>query len=269
MPRKLTLGQYIGLAFAFILAILSLLPLLWMFFLSGSRVDPESGAIHLDGAAFQRLVSTVPIWLWAFNSLVIALITTASNLLLGAMAGYAFAVKDAPGLRLLFWFCLATIMVPSQVTVIPLFLMASKMGLMNSYLGLVFPSLVSAFGVFLMRQFMAGIPRSLFEAARLDGCSEWMLFTRIALPMARPALAVLGLFSFTYSWNDFLWPLIVSNKRAMWTLPVGLASLKNEFNVDTSLLMAGASFAAIPMVLLFLGLQRHFVSGLTAGAVKG
>lgn len=185
------------------------------------------------------------------------------------MAGYAFARKRAPGLRLLFSLCLATMMIPAQVTVIPLFLMVAGFGLVNTYTALIVPSLATAFGVFMMRQFISTLPASLFEAARLDGCNEWQIFTRIVLPLIRPALAVLGIFAFTSSWNDFLWPLVVCNRRDMWTLPVGLASLQSEFNVDTSLLMAGASFAALPMIALFFALQRHFVSGLTVGAVKG
>lgn len=254
---------------AVVLAAASLVPLVWMVILAATSIDAESGARRLDGAAFHRLFTTLPVLRWAFNSLWVSLCVTAGNLLFCSMAGYAFAVKRAPGLKGMFWFCMATMMVPAQVTVIPLFLMASGAGMINTYTALILPSLASAFGVFMMRQFTSTLPRSLFEAARIDGCSEWRLFTQIVLPLIRPALAVLGIFVFTSSWNNFLWPLVVCNQRNMWTLPVGLASLQNEFLTDVSLQMAGATFAALPMIILFFILQRHFVSGLTLGAVKG
>jgi multiple sugar transport system permease protein len=262
-PQKLWIGL------AVLLAGLNLIPLLWMFLLAASRVHVETGALQLDLAGFRRLFTALPAVRWALNSFLVSVAITAGNLLFCSMAGYAFAKKQAPGLRALFWLCLATMMVPAQVTVIPLFLMMSGLGLANTYIALIAPTLATAFGVFLMRQFISTLPTSLFEAARLDGCNEWQTFTLIVLPLVRPALAVLGIFAFTSSWNDFLWPLVICNRRDMWTLPVGLASLQQEFNVDTSLLMAGAAFAAIPMIILFFALQKHFLSGLTVGAVKG
>ena len=254
---------------ALLLACLNLVPLLWMFILSATRIHAETGAMQFDGTAFHRLFTTQPVGRWALNSFLVSVAITAGNLLFCSMAGYAFARKHAPGLRLLFWLCLATMMIPAQVTMIPLFLMMAGFGLVNTYAALILPSLATAFGVFMMRQFISTLPASLFEAARLDGCNEWQTFTQIVLPLIRPALAVLGIFAFTSSWNDFLWPLVICNRREMWTLPVGLASLQQEFNVDVPLLMAGATFAALPMIALFFALQRHFVSGLTVGAVKG
>jgi multiple sugar transport system permease protein len=254
---------------AIALAVTCLIPLVWMVFLAATSIDAESGSRRMDGSSFERLFSTLPVLRWAFNSLFVSLCVTAGNLLFCSMAGYAFALKRAPGMKWMFWFCMATMMVPAQVTVIPLFLMAAQAGMINTYSALILPSVASAFGVFMMRQFTSTLPRSLFEAARIDGCGEWRLFTQIVLPLIRPALAVLGIFVFTSSWNNFLWPLVVCNQREMWTLPVGLASLQSEFLTDTSLQMAGAAFAAIPMIILFFALQKHFVSGLTLGAVKG
>ena len=262
-------AQKLWIVASLVLACLNLVPLFWMFLLAASRVHAETGAFQLDLGAFHRLFSTQPVWRWAFNSLLMSIVVTAGNLLFCSMAGYAFARKRAPGLGLLFKLCLLTMMIPAQVTVIPLFLMVEGLGLVNTYTALIVPSLATAFGVFLMRQFISTLPGSLFEAARLDGCNEWQIFARIVVPLTRPALAVLGIFAFTSSWNDFLWPLVICNRREMWTLPVGLASLQTEFNVDVPLLMAGACFAALPMIALFFALQRHFVSGLTMGAVKG
>lgn len=261
--------QKLWITVALVMAFLNLLPLIWMVILSASRLHNETGRLHLDTAAFHRLFSTQPVWRWALNSLLVSVTVTGGNLLFCSMAGFAFARKRAPGLRLLFWLCLATMMIPAQVAVIPLFLMATGLGLVNTYTALIVPSLATGFGVFLMRQFISTLPAALFEAARIDGCNEWQIFVQIVLPLVRPALAVLGIFAFTSSWNDFLWPLVICNRRDMWTLPVGLASLQSEFNVDTSLLMAGACFTALPMIALFFALQRHFVSGLTMGAVKG
>ncbi len=267
--NRISPWQKIGLGLVLLLALLNLVPTVWMILLAATRVDAGRGALRLDGAAFHRLFTELPVWRWAINSLCVSVAVTAGNLLFCSMAGYAFAKKRAPGLQALFWLCLATMMVPAQVTVIPLFLMVAGLGLSNTYVALIAPTLATAFGVFMMRQFISTLPTSLFEAARLDGCNEWQTFTHIVLPLVRPAVAVLGVFVFTSSWNDFLWPLVICNRRDMWTLPVGLASLKNEFNVDVPLMMAGATFAALPMIALFFALQRHFVSGLTVGAVKG
>jgi multiple sugar transport system permease protein len=267
--NRAPIAQKFWMMVALTMALLNLLPLIWMVILSGSRVHAETGRLQPDLAAFHRLFSTLPVWRWTLNSLLVSVAVTGGNLLFCSMAGFAFARKRAPGLRLLFWLCLATMMIPAQISVIPLFLMATKLRLVNTYTALIVPSLATGFGIFLMRQFISTLPASLFEAARIDGCNEWQIFVRIVLPLVRPALAVLGIFAFTSSWNDFLWPLVICNRRDMWTLPVGLASLQSEFNVDTSLLMAGACFAAVPMIALFFAFQRHFVSGLTMGAVKG
>src|SRR5690606_37502439 len=148
------------------------------------------------------------------------------------MAGYAFAKLRFPGQRVLFWIFLATMMIPVQVTVLPLFLLVRDLGLMNTYLGLVLPTLVTAFGIFLMKQFIQGLPGALIEAARIDGCSELGIFWKIIFPLTAPAAAVLAILSFTSSWNSFLWPLLVTVDNQRWTLPVGLSSLNDNFFAD-------------------------------------
>ena len=256
-------------------ALMALLPLYWL--LTGAfkppkslvKMPPDMVPPGFTLEHFERLFELSAAGSWLLNSLIAATVTTLANVVLCSMAGYAFAKLRFPGNRVLFWTCLCTMMVPVQVTVIPLFLMVRGFGLMNTYLGLVLPSLVTAFGIFLMKQFIQTIPGSLIEAARIDGCHEFMIFWRIVFPIAVPAAAVLAILSFTSSWNNFLWPLLVTIDNDMWTLPVGLASLNDNFFTDYGLTMAGAALAAVPMIVLFIALQRFFLKGLTIGAVKG
>lgn len=253
----------------------ALLPLYWL--LTGSvkppeallKMPPDIVPQSVTATHWERLFEMTGAARWVWNSLRVSVVVTASNVILCSMAGYAFAKLQFPGRRTLFWVCLCTMMVPAQVTVIPLFLMVRSLGLINTYAGLVLPSLAGAFGIFLMKQFVQGLPTSLIEAARIDGASEFGIFWKIIFPLARPAVGVLAILSFTSSWNSFLWPLIVAVDDQLWTLPVGIASINESFFKDYGLMMAAAAVAAIPMILLFLSMQRYFVKGLTVGAVKG
>lgn len=270
--KALRLLIYIPLT---LMALAALLPLYWL--LTGSIKPPESLLkmppdmlpTGLTGEHFTRLFDMTPAGRWLLNSLVIGLLTVVSNVVLCSMAGYGFAKHRFPGGKTLFWICLCTMMVPTQVTVIPLFIGVRSLGLMNTYVGILLPSLVTAFGIFLMRQFMQSIPNSLIEAARMDGCHEFFIFWRIIFPLCKPVVAVLAILSFTSSWNNFLWPLVVGVDTDMWTLPVGLSSINDNFFKDYGLAMAGAAVAAVPMILLFLALQRYFLKGLLVGSVKG
>lgn len=256
-------------------ALAALLPLYWL--LTGSiktpdallKIPPEMIPHDVTLAHLRNLFDVTPAGRWLLNSLLIAAITTISNIVLCSMAGYGFAKMHFPGRRTLFWLCLCTMMVPAQVTVIPLFLMVRGLGLIDTYAGLVLPSLVTAFGIFLMKQFIQSMPNSMIEAARIDGSSELMIFWRIIFPLSKPAVAVLAILSFTSSWNSFLWPLLVAVDDHHWTLPVGIASLNDNFFKDYGMTMAGAAVAAVPMIVLFLALQKYFIKGLTVGAVKG
>jgi len=271
---RFSILRFPGYLLLFLFAVAALLPLYWL--LTGS-VRPAATLLEAPPLVpqafslehFQRLFELSPAGRWLFNSIVLAVITTLSNVLLCSMAGYGFAKLRFLGHRSLFWLCLCTMMVPVQVTVIPLFLMVRTAGLMNSYIGLALPTLATAFGIFLMKQFIQTIPTSLTEAARIDGCHEFMIFWRIVFPLSIPAVTTLSILSFTSSWNGFLWPLLVTVDNDMWTMPVGLASIEDNFFTDYGLTMAGAAVAAIPMIMLFLGLQRFFLKGLTIGAVKG
>ena len=155
------------------------------------------------------------------------------------------------------------------MTLVPLFLIMSRLNLLDTYAGLVLPGIAGPFGVFLMKQFISTLPTDLIEAATIDGCGEWLTFMKVILPLAKPGLAVLGIFTFMGQWNQFLWPLIITNSSSMRTLPVGLALLQEELPMQYGLLMAGATYAAIPMIIIFLMFQKYFLRGITVGALKG
>jgi multiple sugar transport system permease protein len=205
---------------------------------------------------------------WTLNTLVYSVVSVVAVLLLASLAGYAFAKKRFPGRETMFWSFLSMVMVPYHVTLIPTFVLISKLGGVDTYWGLILPTLANAQAVFLMRQFIGGLPDELFEAARLDGCSEWRVFTRIVLPLCKPILATLGVFVFLWHWNDFLWPLIVGQDTHMRTLTVGVAALQQE-NVPLNVVLAGATVAFVPIFAAYLVGQRYFTEGVTMSGIKG
>lgn len=218
---------------------------------------------------FQRFLERPDVGRWILNSLIVSVTVTAAQLLISVMAGYAFAKKEFPARNFLFWLYVGSMMVPSQVTLVPLYITMSKLGFVNTYYGLIFPALAGPFGVFLMKQYMSTLPTELIEAAKIDGSSEWNTFVKIIVPLSKPGLAVLGIFTFVGQWNEFLWPLIVTNSSSMRTLPIGLTLLQEEVPMQYGLLMAGATVAAIPMIIIFFSFQRYFLRGVTVGALKG
>jgi multiple sugar transport system permease protein len=203
------------------------------------------------------------------NSLLIATLITAAQLFTSSMAGYAFARFRFPGRSVLFVVVLSTLMIPFQVIMIPLFLMMIGLNLDNTFGGLIIPAIVSPFGIFMMRQSMMSIPTALLEAARIDGASEFFIFFRIVLPLSRTALAALGILIFLASWDNYLWPLIITNSEALWTLPIGMARLTEQYLSQTHLQMAGAAIMFLPILIVFLVLQRHFIEGIALGGLKG
>lgn len=203
------------------------------------------------------------------NSLLVAVFTVLGNLLFCSMVGYALAKMDFAGKRVLFLGIMVTLMVPGVVTFVPLFVMVSKLGLVNTYPALILPFLVSPLGVFLMRQFMMGIPESLIEAARIDGAGELRTFIRIVLPLCGPPLATLGILTFLGSWNNFLWPLVAAQSEEKYTLPVALSLYSTGQNAtDYGLLLAGAVLVIAPIVALFIALQRFFIQGVASTGIK-
>lgn len=218
---------------------------------------------------YSKLFRTVNIARPFANTVITAVSITALSLLVCSMAGYAFAKFDFPGKNVLFMGVLGTLMVPGQITMIPVFLLLKKLGLLNSYAGLVLPGIASAFGIFFMRQFIVTLPNELLEAARIDGAGEFFTFNRIVLPLCKPALATLGILSFTGSWNNFLWPLIISTDESMYTLPVAVASLAGQYATEYGLQMAGSVIVIMPIVIFFMLAQQWFMEGIAMTGMKG
>jgi multiple sugar transport system permease protein len=255
-------------------ATVTLVPLLWMlsasFMPTGEastyppRLLPSTPTLEHYASLFTRLNMGRAF----FNSTVIALIVTAISLLFNSMAGYAFAKMRFGGRDRIFGLLLGALVIPTQIGMLPLFLMFKQLGLVNTYWGAILPTTASIFGIFLMRQFMQSVPDDLLDAARIDGANELRIFFQIILPLARPILVTLALFTFMTSWNDFMWPLIVLSDEARWTLPVAIANLSGEHAQDIELMMAGSVLTILPVMLVFLFLQRYYIQGIMLGSMK-
>jgi multiple sugar transport system permease protein len=219
-------------------------------------------------ANYQAILAHSQIARWFLNSVLVAAVGTALSVLTATTAGYAFARMEFPLRNMLFWSFLAMLMIPHQVTLIPQFMLLASVGWLNSYQALLLPGVTSAFGIFLIRQFLQGIPRDFEEAARIDGASEFQIYTHIVLPMLGPAIATLSTLQFMNYWNDFLYPLVVTTRTDMRTLTVGLATLQTPTGGIPEVL-AGATITVIPMVLVFLIFQRQFVRGVAMSGLKG
>lgn len=203
------------------------------------------------------------------NSVVVAVSVTVGNIIFSSMVGYALAKLEFRGKKILFVLVLGTLMVPGVVTFVPLFVLTSNLGLVNSYPGLILPFLITPLGVFLMRQFISGLPDDIIEAARIDGASEWRIFARVIMPLCGPAVATLTILTFLGSWNNFLWPLVVATSEEKYTLPVALALYSVGQNAaQYGLMMAGAVVVVIPVLLVFIVLQRYFVQGIALTGIK-
>jgi multiple sugar transport system permease protein len=269
------LGAYAFTAFAAVVALLVLLPLLWM--VSVSLMHPGAAAQFpppllpddptLDN--YRTLFQDYGIGRYAFNSLLVSVLATLLSLLFVVPAGYAFAKLRFRGRDAIFQALVAALVVPGQIGMLPLFLELKAMGLVNSYAGALVPWLAGIFGIFMVRQFCLGIPTEMIEAARVDGAGEGTILRRIVLPVLKPILITLALFVFLGSWNDFMWPLIVLADQDLYTLPVALAALSREHVQDNELMMAGSVVTTLPVLVLFLVLQRHYLDGLLTGSVKG
>jgi multiple sugar transport system permease protein len=256
-------------------ALLTLAPLLWMVSASlmpageGNRFPPPLVPSRPTFAHYLDLFTRLNLGRNFLNSLFVTGTTTAIALLLNAMAGYAFAKLRFRGRDALFQTMLGAIVIPTQVGMLPLFLMLQKLGLVNTMAGVMVPYLCSVFGIFMVRQYALSIPDDLLDAARIDGASERQIFFRVVLPLLQPILAVQAAYNFLSTWNDFLWPLIILSDEKRFTLPVAIASLVGEHAQDTELMMAGAVLTVLPVILLFVSLQRFYVEGVTMGSTKG
>jgi len=256
-------------------AIATAIPLLWM--LSASfmpqgeatsfppRLLPSRFTLEHYGDLFTRL----SLGRAFLNSLFVALIATLASLLFNSMAGYAFAKLHFRGRASLFAFLLAALAIPAQVAMLPLFLLLKSLGLVNTYAGVLVPYVATIYGMFLVRQFMVSIPDDLLAAARVDGASELRIYWSVVLPVARPVLATLAIFTFMSAWNDFMWPLIILTDDDKYTMPVAVANLVGEHALDLELMMASAVLTVIPVLTLFFVLQKQYIAGMMAGSVKG
>lgn len=273
-PReRLTVGTIASYLVLAVGSVLMFFPFLWMLLSSFKSLReifrlkflPEAWTLDnyrqvLLGTDFPR---------WFLNSLIVAGITTVSALFFCSLVGYALTRLRFPGRTLIFLLILSTLMVPTEMLVIPWYVMSTQYGWVNTFWGIAFPGLIPAFGVFLMRQFFQTLPRDLFDAGRIDGVSEFGLFWRIGLPMVGPGLAALGIFNFVGNWNAFLWPLIIAKSPDMRTIPVGVALFSGEAGTAWNLIMAASAMAILPVLIVFFIFQKQIIEGVVLTGVKG
>ncbi|HEX7155028.1 MAG TPA: carbohydrate ABC transporter permease [Thermoanaerobaculia bacterium] len=256
-------------------AILTVVPLLWMLSASlmpqgeATMFPPRLVPSRITFDHYRDLFTRLDLGRSFFNSAVIAISATILSLLFNSMAGYAFAKLRFRGRDRLFSFLIAGLAIPAQVAMLPLFLMLKQLGLINTYMGAIIPSMATIYGIFLVRQFMLSLPDEIIQAARIDGASEFRIYWSVVLPLARPVLATLAIFTFMSAWNDFMWPLIVLTDNDRYTLPVAVANLLGEHALDLELMMASSVLTVVPVLLLFFVLQKQYIAGMTAGSIKG
>lgn len=276
------LKRFLSHTFLIILAVLSVGPFLWL--LSTALKSPEENIFsatpsfipqHITFVNFSGVWNASHFDVFIINSFIVTVFTIILNLVLSALAAYPLARMEFKGKNWVFYGILSTIMVPFQVIMIPVYLMVLRLNLVDSvsnfagFLGLILPFAVNAFGIFLLRQAFLAIPKELEEAAVIDGCNAFDIWWRIFLPLVKPALATLAIFTFVGAWSEFLWPSIVLSKQEMYTLPVGLNYLQGLFSSNWRFIAAGAIISIMPILIFFLALQRYFIGGTTQGAVKG
>ncbi|MDJ1170644.1 carbohydrate ABC transporter permease [Roseofilum sp. BLCC_M154] len=268
-----TLGTY---SLLIIIAFMMLLPLLWLastslksagenIFQFPPQLIPEQPTL----SNFIQVWQTHPFDRYLFNSFWISTLTVGLNLLFCSLAAYPLARLSFQGRQIIFNLIVATILIPFQIVMIPLYILMVQLGLRNTYLGVMLPSLASAFGIFLLRQAFQGVPKELEEAARMDGCSEWEIWWCVMLPAIRPALVTLAIFVFIGAWSDFLWPLIILDQPEMFTLPLGVQRLAGTFSLDWRLIAAGSMISILPILLLFMLVQRYIMSTDAGSGLKG
>lgn len=256
-------------------SVLTLFPLFWMISASlmtsgeATTLPPHILPHAATLAQYRELFVRLDIGRAFFSSTVVASIVTIFSVLFNSMAGYAFAKLRFRGRDRMFGLLLIALVIPPQVGMLPLFLLMKQLHLVNTYWGAIIPSLATVFGIFLIRQFMLSVPQELLEAARIDGASELRIYWSVVMPLARPILATLATFMFMSTWNDFMWPLIILSDQSHYTLPVAVANLSGEHVQDVELMMASSVLTVLPVLMLFVVLQRYYIAGIMAGSVKG
>ena len=257
-----------------LLAFSMILPFFMMFLISLSGQDnifTDYKNVNLSFCAYKNVFNSIPVIRYFLNSLIVAFCTTIGQVAISALAGYGFARCEFKGKDILFFIFILTMMVPSQVNIVPLFYLMSKLGWINTYQALIVPGLFGGFGVFMMRQYFMSFSKELEEASTLDGCNIWQTFFKIALPCAVPAIATLSIFTFVTTWNSFMWPLIVTNTESMRTIAVGLTIFKSTFREVTlwGELMACSCICSIPVIIVFITGKKYLINNPLDGAVKG
>lgn len=272
--KKVSPREIIFMSIIVLLSIVFLFPFYWI--ITGA-FKPQNVTIQIPpqwfptNPTFENFVMLAknPLFKWTFNSFFIAFCTMLVVCITATMAGYVLAKKKFPGRQMIFWMLIIAMALPKQVVMIPLFTILSKLGWINSFKGLILPAAAWPFGVFLMKQFSQGIPGELLEAAKIDGCSEFRIFTNIVVPLVKPGIGALAIFTFISSWNDYFMQLIVIRGSSKFTLPLGVALMQQEFTTNYGAIMAGAALASLPMIIIFIAFQKYFTQGITMGAVKG
>jgi multiple sugar transport system permease protein len=266
-------GRIAAWTILFLGGIVMMTPLLFMFSTSlksaGQVYDLRLIPAAPTLANYVKILSDGRFSHWFMNSAVIATIVTLSCVFFDSLAAYTLAKFRFPGRQLVFVAILSTLMIPTEMLVIPWYLMASKLGWVDTYWGIMFPGMITAFGVFLMKQFFETVPNDFLEAARIDGLSEFAIWWKVAMPLVTPALSALAIFTFLSNWTAFFWPLIVTTDQDLYTLPVGLSSFAVEQNIQWEMIMTGAALATVPTLLVFLFFQRYIVRGVMLAGVKG
>lgn len=274
-PRRVDVGRWVRTIVVAAGAVVMLFPFAWMVATSLTAdanlfaTPPQLIPDPLVADSYRRLLGDLPLGRWMVNSVGVAVVVTVLQVLTSAMAAYGFTRFTFRGREALFGLYLATLMVPMQVLLVPLFVQMRTLGLVDTYPALVLPLIAAPFGVFLLRQALLTLPRELEEAAFVDGANHWKVFTRIVLPNAKPALATFAVFAFMASWNSFLWPLVIISSESMMTLPLGLATLQGRFTTAWNLVMAGSTLSVLPIVAVYLVAQRYVVQGVTMTGLKG
>ncbi len=273
MRERMTAGRLALLVGVGLGAVMMMFPFLWTLITSitpeGSLADgPKLVVDHPTLAAYRTLFATLPMARIIANSVLVAVVSTVLQLLTGAMAGYGFARLDFRGKNVVFALYLATMMIPLQVLVVPLFILFKDLHLHDTYFALIAPTVASAFGAFMLRQAIQAVPRELDEAALIDGAGHLRIFAQIILPLIRPSLATVGILAFMATWNSFLWPLVVMRSPELQTLPLGLATLHGQFTTQWDVVMAGSVVSIVPITIVYLFAQRHIIAGVAHTGLK-
>jgi len=275
IKTKIRLTNYIMYAILILGALSMVIPYVWMIITSIKPINeiqsypPSFYVRHPTITPYKELFSLLPMSRYLLNSLFVASFVTLCNVFFCSLAGYAFAKHRFYGRDKIFLLLLSAIMIPYQVNLIPGFIIVKNLGWLNSFYALIIPNMAMAFGVFLCRQYIMSIPNDLLDAAKIDGCTEFTIYRIIIFPLIKPALATLAIFTFLSQWNSFVWPLIVIHSSQMRTVPLALSVLNSQFGANFAMMMAGATVVTLPVLIVFLSLQKYIIEGITMTGLKG